>query len=156
MAKREKATDPAISRCIGAFYRTFVRRNNPASHAEAWLAGHGEPGWLKRVREAPPVPRTQMVLPMISGGKEASLMKRMIESWGEETVLRLIELFFRLTLPPQQGGDPRIIRTSWDITGLYMNAQYLLTRDARTFDQRTADNLDAARRAMQSKAQGAL
>ena len=148
MAKQEKATDPAISRCIGAFYRTFVRRNNPASHAEAWLAGHGEPGWLKRVREAPPVPRTQMVLPMISGGKEASLMKRMIESWGEETVIRLIELFFALTRP---GGDPRIIRTSWDITCLYINAQYLLTRGERVLDQRTAENLSAAQRATEKR-----
>lgn len=139
-AKATKETDPAIARCVAAFYAAFVRRYNPPAMAEAWLA---------TTPKTRPFPKEQMVLPMIAGGKDANLFKKMLDAWGETTVLRLIEEFFEASRT-----DPRIIRANPDVGGFYFNAQYLLTRNQRVTDRRTAENLDAAVRAMRPAAGG--
>lgn len=130
-------TDPAIARCVNAFYAAFVRRYNPAEMAEAWLAA------TKTTR---PFPKEQMVLPLISGGKDASLFKKMLAAWGEATVMRLIEEFFEASVT-----DPRVVRANPDVGGLFLNAQYLLTRRMRIVDAKTAANWDAAKRAMEPR-----
>lgn len=138
--------DPAVKRCIDAFYAAYVRRFNPPALAEQWLQGHPGAEWRRAVREGTlPVTREQMTLPLITGGKDATLMKRMVEAWGGEKVLWLIAEFFG---PART--DPRVVRSNHDVTSVYMLAQHLMTRRQRTTDLRTADNLDAAARAMRS------
>ena len=139
--KPEKVPDPAIRRCIDAFYAASVRRCNPPEMAEQWLAGHGTPEWRTTER---PYPKEQMALPLISGGKDTALVKKMLAAWGEVTVLRLIATFFEASRT-----DPRVVRANWDVGGLWMNAQYLLTKPLRVTDRKTVENLDAASRAMQ-------
>lgn len=74
------------------------------------------------------------------GGKGGALMKRMIADWDRDTVLGIIRRFFTTT-------DSRVTRSGYEIGDLYYLAQYLQISDRRT-DQRTAENIDAARRAM--------
>jgi hypothetical protein len=129
---------------MDAYYAAFVRRFNPPEQAEVWLAGHPGPEWRRASRAGTlPVPREQMTLPLISGGKDAALVKRMVVAWGEVKVLWLIAEFFG----PSR-TDPRVVRSNHDLGAIYYLAQYLLTRAQRTQDQRTADNIDAVARAL--------
>jgi hypothetical protein len=140
-AKREKAPpDPAIPRCVDAFYAAYVRKHNPPERAERWLKESAE-----RVPLADrSIPREQMVLPRIIGGKDAALMKQMLTTWGEETVLRLIGLFFGAAY-----RDWGVVNSNQDIPALFAVAPRLLVRgETTTVDRRTAENLDAAQRAM--------
>jgi hypothetical protein len=149
MAKRTTDADgdgpnPAVRACLDAFYAAYVRRFNPPEVAELWLTGHPGAEW-RRAKKAGllPVPIEQVTLPLISGGKDAALVKRMVEAWGEAKVRWLIEEMFVWART-----DPRVVRSDHDVAALYYLAQHLMTRQQRTADMRTAANLDAAERAM--------
>lgn len=137
--KKSDEAAAAVKRCIEAFYAAYVRRHNPLT-AEAWLA---------EVAARVPVdkrttPLSQMILPMINGGKDGALFKKMLATWGEERVLRLIEDFF---------GDAYtmfgVINSNQDVGALFMVAPKILVRDHAVMPSRkTANNLEAAARAM--------
>lgn len=86
------------------------------------------------------------IKPLINGGKDGAHMKQMLATWGEPTVRALIREFFHTT-------DPRVLRSDYTIGALYGLAQHLLLRlNGRAApDTRTAENLDAATRAMQPR-----
>lgn len=144
MAKKEKKPkpppDPAVPRCVNEFYAAYVRKHNPPEKAEPWLQESA-----RRVPlEGRSIPREQMVLPRIVGGKDATLVKQMLASWGEATVLRLIALFFG-----DAYRDWGVVNSNQDIPALFSVAPRLLVREtAKPLDRRTAENLDAVQRAM--------
>lgn len=136
MAKKAatEARDGAVKRCIDAFYDAFVRRFNPPDVAERFLADRTS------------VPRAQMTLPNIAGGKDAGLMKALLGSYQEDGVLRLIDLYFVDCML-----DGRVVRSDQTVGALYALAAYLVTRQHVPQGQRTTDNLDAASRATRRK-----
>lgn len=144
MAKKEKKQksqpDSAVPRCVNEFYAAYVRKHNPPDRSERWLDESA-----RRVPlEARSIPREQMVLPRIVGGKDATLMKQMLASWGEQTVLRLIGLFFG-----EAYEDWGCVNSNQDIPALFSVAPRLLVRrQSAGHDRRTSDNIDAAQRAM--------
>lgn len=124
--KRE--TDPAIARCIDFFYDRYVARWNPPALYEGWKAGT--------------VPASQLVTPLIAGGKHGAQFKRLL-AWGEDVVRELVRLYFTTT-------DPKVARDDYSLDRFFVHAQYLrlkLARNHRVVDARTAENLDAAARA---------
>jgi len=137
--KAEKApVDPAIKRCIDAFYEAYVRKHNPPERAEQWM---------QEVARKVPVPErsiplNQMVLPRILGAKDGTLIKTMLASWGEERVLEIVRKFFG-----EAYADWGVVNSNQDIPALYTAAPRILVRD-RVPDRRTADNLSAGQRAM--------
>lgn len=139
---RSTELNRASRSCLDRFYRAFVQRFNPAGHAAAWLQDMDA--------RVPPaqrsVPQEQMMLPIINGGKDVALMKKMVGAWGEAAVAELIAEFFRTQ-------DFRVVSSGYDVTALYMNAQRLMLRMRGTVvpDRRTAANVDAASRAMRPK-----
>lgn len=144
MAKREKKEkappDPAVPRCVNEFYAAYVRKHNPADKAEQWLRESADRVPL----EQRSIPREQMVLPRIVGGKDATLVKQMLASWGEPTVKRLIGLFFG-----EAYQDWGVVNSNQDIPALFAVAPRLLVRQPGAGrDRRTSDNLEAAQRAM--------
>lgn len=73
-------------------------------------------------------------------GFERKLLKALIESWGEDDVLRLVEVFFSTT---KRRGD-------YSVRDFCRSAQTLRLEQRRgpgSQDVRTAGNLDAAARA---------
>lgn len=126
-------TNPAIKRLIDHFYAGFVRCFNPPGLADAWLA--------TGIRERAALPKTHMVLPRIDGGKDSSLVKKMLDAWGEETTARLMDEYFARW----QQQDPRVLRTNGDLGGFWMVAPYLLVH--RSANPRTSANMEAAARA---------
>ena len=77
--------------------------------------------------------------PVINGGKDATLLKKLIATWGEAEVLALIGRFFETT-------EPRVIRSDYSVGAFAACAQSL--KIGKRPDARTSDNLDAAARAM--------
>lgn len=79
--------------------------------------------------------------PHIRGAKDATLFKQLLATWGEDVVVgELIPAFFA-------SAHPRVLRSDYSVGALYACAQ-LLRMDGKTVaDERTAHNLDAARRA---------
>lgn len=139
MTKDKPGDGSAVKRCIDAFYAAFVRFHNPA-FAESWLA--------ESAAKVPPaertVPQVKMVLPLIKGGKDASHMKHLLATYGEERVTWLIAEFFG---PAYRTFG--VINSNQDIGALYSVAPRLLVRDRSTMQpRRTNNNLDAAARAM--------
>lgn len=129
----EKPTNPAIKRLIDHFYAGFVRCFNPPGLADTWLAA--------TIRERATLPKTHMVLPRIDGGKDSSLVKKMIQAWGEETTARLMDEYFARW----RQQDPRVIRTNGDLGGFWLVAPYLLVHPHA--NARTSANMEAAARA---------
>lgn len=82
--------------------------------------------------------------PQIKGGKDGAHIKSLIATWGEQEVLDIISAFFRTT-------DPRVLRSDYSIGALYSLAQHVRLRGMKIADPRTAENLDAANRATQSR-----
>lgn len=78
--------------------------------------------------------------PKIAYGKERKLLQGLIAPWGESDVLALVDEFFATT-------DPKIVRSDYTLTAFAYHAQHLKLHGHRT-DDRTADNIDAATRAM--------
>lgn len=141
MPSRKKADSSVV---IDAFYAAYVRRFNPPPIAEAWLADMQRQDYRTRPRS---VPEEKVTRPPIAGKKDATLAKKMVESWGVDTVLRLIEKFFDLS----RRGLPPVISTRHDIGALYMVAPRLMIMDTLesegAMDRRAAENAAAARRA---------
>lgn len=80
--------------------------------------------------------------PLINGGKDGTLLNKLIATWGEGVVIdELIPEFFAST-------HPRVLRSDYSIGALFYCAQHLRVGAAvAVSDERTATNLDAARRA---------
>jgi hypothetical protein len=140
--KPTKGSD-VVQRCIKSFYAAYVRRHNPIT-AEKWLE---EMAARVPVAERT-TPQSAMILPMINGGKDGALVKKMLATWGEARVLTLIEDFF---------GDAYtmfgVINSNQDIGALFMVAPKILVRDHAVMPSRkTANNLEAAARAMGKRA----
>ncbi len=95
-----------------------------AAHHEAFTCEHGIP---------PPRPT----------GKEAALVKRMVETWGESVVLALVREFF-------SDPDPWAAKRGWTLAALHDVAPRLLTR-RHALDEKTAANLQTARRACEPR-----
>lgn len=139
MMAAKKAGDPAVKRCIDAFYAAYVRRHNPL------LADQ----WLREMSAGIPVdkrttPQATMILPMIKGAKDGALIQKMLATWGEARVLQLIDSFF---------GDCYtmfgVVNSSQDIGALFAAAPRMIVRDhANPISRKTANNLEAAARAM--------
>lgn len=138
MAKKGKG-DPAVKRCIDAFYAAYVRHHNPRE-ADAWL---------REMADGVPVaerttPQAQMILPMIKGAKDGALVRKMLATWGEPRVLDLIADFFG---PAYTTFG--VINSNQDIGALFAAAPRLLVRaHAALPSRRTASNMEAASRAM--------
>lgn len=131
--------DPAVGRCVKAFYAAYVRRHNPLT-AERWLA-EMDAGVKVADRTTP---QSAMLLPLIKGAKDGALMKKLLAAYGEERVLRLIDDFF---------GECYtmfgVINSNQDVGALFAAAPRLVVREhARQQPSRTVRNLDAAARAM--------
>lgn len=139
MTAGKKAANPAIKRCIDAFYAAYVRRHNPF---DADL-------WLQEMAAGVPVDKrttaqSKMILPMIKGAKDGALIQKMLSTWGEERVAKLIEDFF---------GDAYqmfgVVNSNQDIGALFAAAPRIIVRDnASAVSRKTANNLEAAARAM--------
>jgi hypothetical protein len=128
-----------VQRCIKSFYAAYVRRHNPLT-AEQWLAEMDAHVPLDKRT----TPQASMILPMIKGGKDGALVKKMLATWGEERVLKIIDAFF---------GEAYtmfgVINSNQDIGALFMVAPKILVRDHAVMPSRkTASNLEAAARAM--------
>lgn len=82
--------------------------------------------------------------PKIDGGKDGANLKRLIATWDERVVLELIEEFFTTR-------DPRVARSDYTIGAFYNLAQHLRLRRQTIQDQRTAENMDAASRASETR-----
>lgn len=142
MAKRlkvngEKLPDPAIKRCLDAFYEGYTRRHNPPAIADEILAAYAG-------RRMADLPKAGKVILKVDYKKDSTLIRRMLATWDEPTVLRLIDDFFgRAYL------DYRVINSNQDVGALYMVAPKLLLRDRIPPDRRTAEIHDAALRAQQ-------
>ena len=137
--KKTEKGDTVVTRCIAEFYAAYVRRHNPLT-AERWLQEMSEHVPVAKRTTA----QSAMILPMIKGGKDGSLMKKMLATWGEERVMQLIADFF---------GDAYtmfgVINSNQDIGALFSAAPRLLVREhAAQQPRRTVSNLDAAARAM--------
>jgi hypothetical protein len=80
--------------------------------------------------------------PHIRGGKDGTHFKELIATWGADVVIgELIPEFFRTT-------HPRVLRSDYSVGALYACAQHLRMVN---IDERTASNLDAARRATERR-----
>ena len=76
--------------------------------------------------------------------KDSSIMKRMIENWGEGTVHNLITKFFEAS-----HHDLRILRSGHDVPALKINVNYLnARRDGTTANER---NVRAVQEATQPR-----
>jgi hypothetical protein len=82
--------------------------------------------------------------PQIVRGRDGTLLKAMLATWGEQTVLQLIDEFV-------SSDDRWIQQRGWTIAGLRDVAQRLLLKQAET-DSLTESNRDAAWRATQRRA----
>lgn len=82
--------------------------------------------------------------PKIDGGKDGANLKRLIATWDERVVLDLIAEFFSTR-------DPRVARSDYTIGAFYNLAQHLRLRRQTVQDQRTAENMDAASRASETR-----
>lgn len=112
-------SDGVVQRCIDAYFRGFVGKFNP-----------------------PATPTEQLLKPIIHGGKDGAHFKKMVATWGEPTVLALVDEFFTTT-------HPRVVRSDYSVGALFQCAQHLIVANTgQTLpDQRTAENVDAASRA---------
>jgi hypothetical protein len=141
--RKPTGSTDVVQRCIQSFYAAYVRRHNPLTADK----------WLEEMAARVPVdkrttPQSAMILPLIVGGKDGALMKKMLAAWGEERVLKLIDDFF---------GDAYtmfgVINSNQDIGALFTAAPKILVRDnAVMHSRRTANNLEAAARAMGKRA----
>ncbi len=115
--------DAAVKRCIDRFYDRFVAK------------------WNRGVDVAT-TPKSQLVTPLVSGGKHGAQFKRLLAAWDEGTVLELVDTFFT-TL------DPQVVRSDYSYDAFFRLAQALRLAKARRqpVDDRTLQNLDAAARA---------
>jgi hypothetical protein len=137
-AEQKKARGESAKRCLDTFYEAFMRRHNPANLVDEWLAIKPSERHSGKYDDL----KAKLVLPRIEGAKDMTLMKRMIESWGEVTVRRLIEDFFGSAYLMHQ-----VINSNQDVGALWFAAPKLLLRRGVP-DDRTRGNLDAVRRAM--------
>lgn len=138
MAKTDHAP---VKRCIDHFYSRFVRKWNPPAHAEVWLKEQAD-GVAPDERT---IPKEQMMLPVIHGGKDGNHFKHLVATYGEEPTLRLVEEFFETT-------DPRVVRSDYTVGALFSLAQHLMLRRAgKPQDNRAIENADAAARATQRR-----
>lgn len=128
-------SDPAIKRCLDAFFAAYVRKHNPP----AW-ADRAVDAYMSRALKK--LPRQGYTLPRMLYAKDASLFKKMLADWGEPTVLELIEAFFGAAY--HMWG---VVNSNQDVGALFAAAPRLLIR-REVPDARTASNLDAATKAM--------
>jgi len=80
-------------------------------------------------------------------GRFGKDLRDLLETWTEQNVLDMMEDFF-------YDNDPRVLRGNWSTADFANLAQYLRikrTSGAPILDARTANNLDAARRATQRR-----
>lgn len=137
--EKKKGGDDPVQRCIRTFYAAYVRRHNPLTADQ----------WLDEMNRHVPVdqrttPKESMILPMIHGGKDGALVKKMLNTWGEARVLQVIEDFF---------GEAYtmfgVINSNQDIGALFTVAPKIMLRERAIMPSRkTANNLEAAARAM--------
>jgi hypothetical protein len=120
-----KKTSGAVKAVLDAYIEGFRVRWNSPEDVTRWRADKTAP----------------LLHPEMAWGRDGALAKRMIATWGEKDVLALVKQFFTTT-------DPRITRTSYKFIDFYNTAQHLMLRGRRISDRRTADNVDAAMRAM--------
>ena len=83
------------------------------------------------------------IKPVISGGKDGKLIKTMIDTWGLDVVLGLVERFV-------ESNDSWAVRRGWTIAALYDCAPRILTKPSHV-EERTANNLAAVRRVTRRK-----
>lgn len=134
--RKAPASSGAVQRCLDAYYDSFVWRFNPEDIARRWLDE-------KRSGIAPArrsVPQDQVTLPLINGGKDGALAKKLVQAYGEARALRLFAEFVWLE-------HPRVVRSDYSIGALFALAPTLVVDEAGRLDERTASNLDAGRRA---------
>lgn len=85
------------------------------------------------------------IKPQITPGKDAKLVRQMLATWGEATVLDVIQDFFTTT-------DARVQQAGFTVGSLFHNAQRLILHARQPVaDIRTLENLDAAARAMRPR-----
>ena len=77
--------------------------------------------------------------PLISGGKDGSLIRKMLATWGEETVRTALAAFVR-------GNDSWAVKRGWTLAAFYDVAPRLVVLGS-SGDSRTAANADAIRAA---------
>lgn len=121
-------------RCLTRYYELFVVKFNERGKVEAW-AHRG-----KRRQSG-----DGLIVPMVMwGGKHRSLMKTMLASWDEETVVALLEEFFSTS-------DPAVTSCDYSVDQFYFKAQRLLTSRRRLSSRLTAHNVHAADQAIQGR-----
>lgn len=85
--------------------------------------------------------------PRIQYGRDRRHIKDLLAAWGEADVMVLVDDFFDTT-------DVKVIRSDYSVAALFALAQHMRVNKVRTgaqADERTAANVDAARRAVQGK-----
>lgn len=122
--------DSAVAECIDLFYKLHIRK---------WSSPHDVAAW-----EADPasVPRERLVTPRVNGGKHGRRFKELLASWGRDTTIETVRLFFATT-------DPRITNSDYTYDAFFARADYLRLQSVRRerLNPRTQRNIDAASRA---------
>jgi hypothetical protein len=136
-AKKAPETDGAVARLFEVYRQEFRRKWNPC-------AVHKALGCTRCGDEWAPKDAEHEVKPLIEYGRDGKSLKNLKDAWGEEAVTDLIRDFFAST-------DPQITSRDYKIAVLFQHAQRLRLRAQQgglALDRRTAENVDAAHRAM--------
>lgn len=126
-----------VKQCMDAFYAGYVRKWNPKPLADAWLADMA----LGIAPSNRSVAKEELMLPLLQA-KDGAHFKQLVAAWGEQTVLKLIDLFFETTMP-------RVVSSDYTV-GAFFNVApglQLRLRNIAQPDRRMAEAIDAAARA---------
>ena len=91
------------------------------------------------------------VTPLIQYGRDGKHLKDLAAAWGEEAVAQLIRDFFASTDPQVTRGDYKIAGSSGSLFTMAQKIRLHKTGNGAPRDQRTAENVDAAHRAMRKR-----